>query len=632
MIIKWGKTTTVTLFLFSIMILSLSPFVQNARSMELRDVTDESWNIDVVYEIIKIDENGNANIRAVCIFTFSEQKTASTDYELSIKLGKIVGDDVTVHPTIEENYEFAQYFNYSFQKSDGDTFVDISFSSNISSIYKIYYISLNYSIQNLAIKKSEGYEVPIRWELQYVSKHSHIFDPEYRVYVVLPKNARIDYGNANITHPSEINEHIFNYILALPWSGTTHPGVKIDVSIPKVENYTIVYVEEKFFPDNGKLIFHYNTPNTFLGLLGIVGLVAGIIGSIVGIIGWYHSIKTSKILDNLWSKIAEKEEFLNSEEIKVRKGTKSSGSVDKLDALLLAIPSIIGIFGILIQLIINVFISFTEIIYYIALPALFFTIVIPLYIGYWRGVLVKNSIIERIRGWIYLVLGTVLYIISIVVVFTLIILTLLLSFLNIFLIIIIIVLTISFFYFLVIRIFKNIHPFVDRLFKICGKKSPPTNLELLLVFRTYISVTLFAAFFYLITTFIIINKFITPGNWLSYIIKLLGMGIPLIYVGIKSENDTEKFLEKSMSLKKLDKKTIDKLRKKSQLFFILAVFFIIPRLLFDHLILEGILFTLVGLALYFSLSYVIGSLPYLISKKKDEFEKGRKRVKKLIKN
>ena len=85
-------------------------------------------------------------------------------------------------------------------------------------------------------------------------------------------------------------------------------------------------------------------------------------------------------------------------------------------------------------------------------------------------------------------------------------------------------------------------------------------------------------------------------------------------------------------MKKLDKKTIDKLRKKSQLFFILAVFFIIPRVLFDHLILEGMLFTLIGLALYFLLSYAIESLPYLISKKKDEFEKGKKRVKKFIKN
>lgn len=77
--------------------------------------------------------------------------------------------------------------------------------------------------------------------------------------------------------------------------------------------------------------------------------------------------------------------------------------MDRLDTLLLFFSSSLSIGFSLI------FAFFGKEVLFSFLPALFLGWVMPIYVGYVRGSLILDQIEERVRGWIYLIMGTGLY-------------------------------------------------------------------------------------------------------------------------------------------------------------------------------------------------------------------------------
>ena len=92
-----------------------------------------------------------------------------------------------------------------------------------------------------------------------------------------------------------------------------------------------------------------------------------------------------------------------------RRSTELADSIDhklrlgKADALLLYVASLQTVILTLSQILLG---SWT-LIYYPAI--LLFVAVMPIYIGYVRGAITRNSLVERTRGWLYLIFGTALY-------------------------------------------------------------------------------------------------------------------------------------------------------------------------------------------------------------------------------
>jgi len=76
----------------------------------------------------------------------------------------------------------------------------------------------------------------------------------------------------------------------------------------------------------------------------------------------------------------------------------------KIDSLILFLPSLLGLAYSLLQYSV---IGTRLLTYYI--PVLFFGIPLPIYIGYIRGAIRLDSIVERARGWIYLAAGILSY-------------------------------------------------------------------------------------------------------------------------------------------------------------------------------------------------------------------------------
>lgn len=77
--------------------------------------------------------------------------------------------------------------------------------------------------------------------------------------------------------------------------------------------------------------------------------------------------------------------------------------IGKVDALLLYVAS----FQTVILTLSQVFLGGWTLVYY---PAIFiFVAVMPIYVGYVRGAITRNSLVERTRGWLYLIFGTVYY-------------------------------------------------------------------------------------------------------------------------------------------------------------------------------------------------------------------------------
>jgi hypothetical protein len=136
------------------------------KAVEIEGGTEENWKIESIDELIKIDKDGNADIRLVLSISFKEQMVGSTDYKLFLNLGNNVIDEIEVHPSNEDNINMTQYFNYSYQVSYGKTLFTINLSSDASNRYRFYSIGLHYQVDNWVKKKSECYESPIHWELQ----------------------------------------------------------------------------------------------------------------------------------------------------------------------------------------------------------------------------------------------------------------------------------------------------------------------------------------------------------------------------------------------------------------------------------------------------------------------------------
>ena len=79
----------------------------------------------------------------------------------------------------------------------------------------------------------------------------------------------------------------------------------------------------------------------------------------------------------------------------------------KADALLLYLSGFQSIVVTLSQL----FFGMWTLAYYPGI--LLFVTVMPVYVGYVRGAITRNSITERTRGWLYLIFGTVMYLVTV---------------------------------------------------------------------------------------------------------------------------------------------------------------------------------------------------------------------------
>lgn len=83
----------------------------------------------------------------------------------------------------------------------------------------------------------------------------------------------------------------------------------------------------------------------------------------------------------------------------------SSRKVDRLDDAFLFIISLVGLLFTIIQIYMEGISGLIEI-----SPLLFLGVLLPFYIGYLRGAISIDSVIERIRGWVYLAVGISTYI------------------------------------------------------------------------------------------------------------------------------------------------------------------------------------------------------------------------------
>jgi len=359
---------------------------------------DQYWGIIRWDEILQVDAEGNVNISVKIMLEFYNK--TSDIWFISFDLGPNI-----TNPVLHYNNHSKFIDKAEFVLENHRTILKINFNSSINSFYTAYSLGFSYqSEESLIVEKvSAFYEMTNRFRLlNRISFFPNLIPQTINYYIVLPSRASLHRHNVKIEENVEIpKNHFFLWYFDPDFLHTDSDDSFIKV--PDVEDYHISKISigetfEETFP--GKRIFiEYTTPNDDIGILIIVAAVFSILGFIIGII----TILTYKNRKKAMSKlIIKKEKILESGEIETIKVTKPN-NIDKLDTLLLTIPSIIGILGLFIQIILNVFISFNEIIYYITVPILFFAIFMPIYFGYWRGALVKNSILERTRGWIYLV-------------------------------------------------------------------------------------------------------------------------------------------------------------------------------------------------------------------------------------
>ena len=78
----------------------------------------------------------------------------------------------------------------------------------------------------------------------------------------------------------------------------------------------------------------------------------------------------------------------------------------KIDSLLLFAASLISLIFSITQWLMEGF----EALLYI-LPLMLIMLVMPLYVGYIRGAITKDNVVERARGWTYLVVGVITYLV-----------------------------------------------------------------------------------------------------------------------------------------------------------------------------------------------------------------------------
>lgn len=78
--------------------------------------------------------------------------------------------------------------------------------------------------------------------------------------------------------------------------------------------------------------------------------------------------------------------------------------IEELDNLLLFLSSFLALFFTVFQLFLN---TAMTIIYFA--PLLVLGAILPIYVGYIRGALIYDSVPERVRGWVYFILGVPFY-------------------------------------------------------------------------------------------------------------------------------------------------------------------------------------------------------------------------------
>jgi hypothetical protein len=623
-VIRRRKISRYFIFLLLVIILlSFTSTIASAENLTIEiDYSGENWDFLRWYEIINIDEEGNADIRCVVSFVFTNS-TVTSDYKLIVHLNKNIENINVNHPFYETANDYL--FNYSINELADETTININFSQNEIDIIQYCQFSFDYSISNVLEKKSIVFEQPIHWEFVTEIDKPNSFHPDFNIFIVLPKNARIDYGNVYLNHPSEIPESNFNILHSYSWNWTSIGTNNIDVKIPDVKDNTIVHINKTYFPNDGKIIINYNTPNLEITIFGVIGLFAGIIGSLFGGVGGYYSYKAYKKRKENTSKYSYEKCNTISIITKKQNNVFEYNKIDRLDSLSLAVPSIFGILGILIPLFGNALagnennIGFVnEILYYFTIPLLFFAVAMPLYIGYWRGAITKNLIIERIRGWIYLLLGTLMYLIPTLLLTLSLVITILFptSILIILIVNLVILIICSY---ILIKFITNFHPFVKRLFKIYNKEI--SLFEEYIVIRTYISATTFGIFFYVLFYSITIGKFILSEDLLYAPIRLIGMGLPLIIFGLNSEKDTIEYID---NMPIIEEKIVS---KNSWLYSIkmlvalsVSIVFLILYLLYGGPVYSFLLHLCIGFTLYYFLKFVMEKILIRYLKKSNDIK------------
>jgi hypothetical protein len=83
---------------------------------------------------------------------------------------------------------------------------------------------------------------------------------------------------------------------------------------------------------------------------------------------------------------------------------ESSRKIERLDDAFLFMISLIGLLFTIIQIYMEGISGLIEI-----SPLIFLGVLLPFYIGYLRGAIAIDSVIERIRGWVYLAVGVSTY-------------------------------------------------------------------------------------------------------------------------------------------------------------------------------------------------------------------------------
>jgi len=383
------------------------------------------------------------------------------------------------------------------------------------------------------------------------------------------------------------------------------------MNLPKIEpneNNTLLisYIGSS---SPGSIIFEFSFTNYTIVFLTFIAVLLGIFSSVVTIANFIKKRKKQRNNDPIEIKEKAVDESVS---FKINTITSTNvNRVEKLDSLLLAVPSLFGIIGIIIPLFANAIseqgygnIFVNEILYYFTIPLLFFAVFMPLYIGYWRGVIIANSITERVRGWIYLILGTAMYILPISLLFISIVLTLF-FWNNIPLVIIINVSLPILVYYYGMKQVKKFRPFIKKLFNLYGQQEYSKKDEYF-VFRTYLTVGSISIFFYILIYSLVLGKILNSGNIYYIPIRLIGLGVPVIYFGLREEKITSEYLNNIPNMNDFF------LRKKIKQFFIIlltfsifSIFFIIIDVIFNNLVFTFISHICIGVSMFSAFTMIM---------------------------
>lgn len=617
------KSKKIIIFLLSILIFS-NCFVLpiSSTSLDLTDYNNE-WHIEKWYEIYNITKDMKVYGWTIIKIDLL-QPNATNDHYLVIDL-PAKNNSIT--------YYFPNLTGISLKSKEINEGVSVIFSIN-KSTFKICYsfeIAFNYIVRDELFinQKSQWFESLIRFRVEtqiktlngiLSNKDEKLDSSIVNIYISLN-------DEATITKPEKfsiVSKDSFpdlTYLYAINRTAidkNNFSEIFLDrIILPKIkpnENNTLLI---SYIGDSppGSVLFEFSFTNLDIVRLTVAAVILGMISSFIAI---------SEIAYKIYKRHKNKNDrsiqsSSNNEEIhpsyKINTITSINiNRVEKLDSLLLAVPSLFGIIGIIIPLFANALVEqglrnifINEILYYFTIPILFFAVFMPLYIGYWRGAIITSSITERVRGWIFVILGSFMYIlpISFLVIST--IFTLLFS--NNLVLVFVVNLSMIILYVIIIRKqMKKIHYFIKNLFILYGEKEC-TKKDEYFAFRTYLTAFSFAIFFYVLFYSLSYGKLLNSSNLLYVPIRLIGVGVPILYFGLNEEKITSNYL-KNISLS-----NSFFLRKKIKIFFILLLLFSIFSIItlfldifFTNLLSELLFHICVGILLFSGLTWVTEQL------------------------